>query len=669
MQPSPGTPQQYHKGLLEACPFPLLVIDSEGKITEHNAAALSLTGRTSAELMFTSIFDHVSGELSGTEIHNKIFSGNNRFECPLSLRHKNNSYTDISFTGSVFFDAVTNTQGALVLLKEAAAGDDIKNENAEYYRALVQTNPDPVFVVNREGYITDVNPAAEMAANAGREKLIGSEFSILFTKEKEAKKACRKIFKQGTLRDHELTFREGTLTDVFLGGSVYMNEKGEVEGIMITLHDISALKKNERKLIRANKKAEKARRMAEDAMKAKQQFLSNMSHEIRTPMNSIIGFTKVIMKTELTEKQREYLSAIKLSGDTLIVLINDILDLAKVDAGKMTFERIPFRIRESVSAMLHLFETRIQEKNIRLFKEFDPSIPKVLVGDPVRLRQVVLNLISNAVKFTSHGSITMGMKLKKEDSDNATLEFSITDTGIGIPANKIDSVFEMFEQAGNNTTRLYGGTGLGLAIVKQLVENQGGNVWVKSEPGKGSSFGFSLTFGKTDVKIQTEAEAETTLRPRKKIKGIHVLVAEDNTLNQLLMKTILSDFGFTLDIAPDGKTAMEKLEKTRYDIVLMDLQMPGASGFEVTEFVRQKLRSGVPIIALTADVTDADVKKCKAVGMNDYVSKPVDDKLLYNKMLGLLRKNIPKEKPSRSKRTPLLFRERIAKSASRKRIR
>jgi CheY-like chemotaxis protein len=261
------------------------------------------------------------------------------------------------------------------------------------------------------------------------------------------------------------------------------------------------------------------------------------------------------------------------------------------------------------------------------------------------------------------------MKLKEENDDRATIEFSVSDTGIGIPANKIHDVFEMFEQAGNATSRLYGGTGLGLAIVKQLVVNQGGNVWVKSELNKGSSFGFSLSFAKTDVEIRTEAEEEKALHPGKKIKGVHVLVAEDNTLNQLLMKTILSDFGFTLDIAVDGKAAMQKFEKTKYDIVLMDLQMPGANGFEVTEFIRQRMRSGVPIIALTADVTDVDVKKCKAVGMNDYVSKPVDDKLLYNKMLELLRKNSPREKPSRSKRMPVLFRERMAKPASRKRVR
>ena len=227
--------------------------------------------------------------------------------------------------------------------------------------------------------------------------------------------------------------------------------------------------------------AESATRIAEDAVKAKQQFLSNMSHEIRTPMNAIIGFTKVVMKTELTAKQKEYLAAIKISGDALIVLINDILDLAKVDAGKMTFEQTPFKMDVSIAAMLHLFETKIQEKNLVLVKEYDKNIPEVLVGDSVRLHQIILNLVSNAVKFTSKGKITVSVKMLSEDEEKVTLEFAVKDTGIGIAANKIDSIFDDFQQATSDTSRLYGGTGLGLAIVKQLVEPQGGTIHVTSK--------------------------------------------------------------------------------------------------------------------------------------------------------------------------------------------
>ena len=352
-------------------------------------------------------------------------------------------------------------------------------------------------------------------------------------------------------------------------------------------------------------------------------------------MNAIIGFTKVVLKTDLSAKQKEYLTAIKMSGDSLIVLINDILDLAKVDAGKMTFEHVPFKMSMSISAMLHLFETKILEKNLELVKEYDPKIPEVLVGDPVRLHQIILNLVSNAVKFTSEGKITVSVRLVKEDEEKVTIEFAVTDTGIGIPENKITKIFENFQQASSGTSRLYGGTGLGLAIVKQLVEPQGGRINVTSKLNEGSTFSFTLNF----LKTAAAAESETQIvEVDDEIKNIKVLVVEDIALNQLLMKTLLDDFGFERDIASNGKIAIEKLQAKTYDIILMDLQMPEMNGFEATEYIRNKLNSKIPIIALTADVTTVDLAKCKAVGMNDYIAKPVDERLLYSKIVGLVKK-------------------------------
>jgi signal transduction histidine kinase len=385
----------------------------------------------------------------------------------------------------------------------------------------------------------------------------------------------------------------------------------------------------------AKSKAESAALIAETAVKAKQQFLSNMSHEIRTPMNAIIGFTKVVLKTDLTVKQKEYLTAIKTSGDALIVLINDILDLAKVDAGKMTFEQTPFKMALSVSAMLHLFGTKIQEKNLTLIKEYDDKIPEILVGDPVRLHQIILNLVSNAVKFTTKGKITVGVSLLSEDMQKATIEFTVSDTGIGIPENKLEKIFENFEQATNSTSKNYGGTGLGLAIAKQLVERQGGSIHVKSKIDEGTSFNFRLSFKKTNHMSELETEI-TELDTA--VKNIKVLVAEDMALNQLLMKTLLDDFGFEYDIASNGKIAIEKLQNNLYDIILMDLQMPEMNGFEATHYIRNEMHSIIPIIALTADVTTVDLAKCKAVGMNDYIAKPIDEQILYNKIVGLVKK-------------------------------
>ena len=520
---------------------------------------------------------------------------------------------------------------------------------ANYARSLIEASLDPLFTINTEGKIMDMNNASLSVTGKTRTALIGSNFFDYFTEPEKAREGYQQIFAKGFVTDYPLTIQDHKLTDVLFNGSVYKDEAGNVMGVVVVARDITEQKRIEKELIEAKvfaelatsiaedaqEKSEITRQIAEDAVKAKQQFLSNMSHEIRTPMNAIIGFTKVVLKTELTAKQKEYLTAIKISGDALIVLINDILDLAKVDAGKMTFQQIPFKLTLSISAMLHLFETKIQEKNLELVRVYDNNIPEVLLGDPVRLHQIILNLVSNAVKFTSTGKITVGVKLLSEDDEQATIEFAVTDTGIGIPKNKLDTIFENFQQATSSTSKLFGGTGLGLAIVKQLVEPQGGSIKVKSKVGVGSTFSFILSFQKTNDEAELELEIEEFDND---IKNVKVLVVEDIALNQLLMKTLLDDFGFERDIASNGKVAIEKLNTNTYDIILMDLQMPEMNGFEATEYIRNTMKSSIPIIALTADVTTVDLAKCKNVGMNDYLAKPVNERLLYSKIIGLIKK-------------------------------
>ena len=321
----------------------------------------------------------------------------------------------------------------------------------------------------------------------------------------------------------------------------------------------------------------------------------------------------------------------------MIVLINDILDLAKVDAGKMTFEKTPFKLKLSIKAMLHLFETKIQEKNLKLNFNYDSTIPEVLVGDSVRLHQIILNLVSNAVKFTNVGKITVSVNLVSETENDVHIKFSIADTGIGISDTKTEKIFENFQQATSGTSRLFGGTGLGLAIVKQLVEAQNGSIEVESTVNIGSTFSFILNFDKTNAEAVLDPEI---LEIDTDIKDTKILVVEDMELNQLLMKTLLDDFGFECEIAANGRIAIEKLQKKSYDIILMDLQMPEMNGFEATEYIRGKMKLTMPIIALTADVTTVDIAKCKTVGMNDYISKPVDERLLYSKLISFIKKPI-----------------------------
>ncbi len=522
--------------------------------------------------------------------------------------------------------------------------------SSQYSLSLIEASLDPLFTISTEGKIMDMNNASIDVIGKSRAELIGTDFFDYFTDPHKAREGYQQIFAKGFVADYPLTIKDHKLTDVLFNGSVYKDEEGNVLGVVVVARDITEQKIFEKELTEAKifaelattiaedakSKAETAMRIAEDAVKAKQQFLSNMSHEIRTPMNAIIGFTKVVLKTDLSAKQKEYLMAIKMSGDALIVLINDILDLAKVDAGKMTFEQTPFKMALSIAAMLHLFETKIQEKNLELVKEYDATIPEVLIGDSVRLHQIILNLVSNAVKFTSKGKITVSVYLISEDEENAQLEFSITDTGIGIADSKLEKIFENFQQASSGTSRLFGGTGLGLAIVKQLVESQGGKVTVKSKVDEGSTFSFILNFKKTKEAPEDE---NNLIELNNEIKDISVLVVEDIALNQLLMKTLLDDFGFEREIAANGKIAIEKLQTKKYDIILMDLQMPEMNGFEATAYIRNTMKSNIPIIALTADVTTVDVAKCKEVGMNDYIAKPVDERLLYNKIVGLVKKS------------------------------
>jgi PAS domain S-box-containing protein len=638
---------QYARSLIEASLDPLVTISIEGKITDVNEASVKITGIPREELIDTDFSDYFTEPVKAQEGYRQVFEKGFVADYPLTIKHKNGKLTDVLYNASVYKDGKGNVLGVFAAARDVTA----QKQASQYARSLIEASLDPLITISADGKITDMNQATVNITGLSREILTFTDFFDYFTEPQKAREVYQEVFAKGSVADSPLTLRhkDGKLTDVLFNGSVYKDDRGNVLGVVIVARDVTEQKRIATELTEAKvsaelataiaeeakSKAESATIIAENAVKAKQQFLSNMSHEIRTPMNAIIGFTKVVLKTDLTPKQKEYLSAIKMSGDALIVLINDILDLAKVDAGRMTFEQTPFKLAASISSMLHLFETKIQEKNLELVKEYDNKIPEVLIGDPVRLHQIILNLVSNAVKFTSKGRITVSVSLLSEDEEKATVEFAVKDTGIGISEDKIGKIFENFQQASSNTARLFGGTGLGLAIVKQLVEPQGGNIKVISKIDEGSTFSFTLSFNKTNDLAESELEI---IELGSENKDIKVLVVEDIALNQLLMKTLLDDFGFERDIADNGKIAIEKLQRKSYDIILMDLQMPEMNGFEATEYIRNKMNSKIPIIALTADVTTVDLAKCKAVGMNDYIAKPVDERLLYSKIIGLVKK-------------------------------
>ena len=653
---------QYASSLLEASPDPLLVIDDNGRITDINEAAIRITGFSRQELNGSNFLDYFTDPINACAVYKEGFSKGFVVDSQLTLRNKSGQLIDVLFNGSIYKDISGKVAGIVIAARDITAQKLLSS----YSLSLIEANRDPLFTINALGKITDMNNVSVKITGVSRVKMIGSDFYDYFTEPEKAKEGYQHIFENGSVEDFPLTMKDKGLTDVLFNGSVYKDERGIVIGAVVVARVITEQKRIEKELTEsmqfaeqarmnaedAKIKAESATQIAENAMKAKQQFLSNMSHEIRTPMNAIIGFTKVLLKTDLSAKQKEYLTAIKMSGDSLIVLINDILDLAKVDSGKMTFEKTPFKMETSISAMLNLFETKIQEKNLSLIKEYDSKIPRTLLGDPARLHQIILNLVSNAVKFTSSGTIKMSTRLLSEDAENATIEFSISDTGIGITNIKLDKIFENFQQASSVTSRLYGGTGLGLAIVKKLVESQGGVINVKSKIDVGSTFSFVLTFQKTTSEVENIIE---NIEVNKDLNNISVLVVEDIALNQLLMKTLLDDFGFKRDIAANGKIAIEKLKVQSYDIVLMDLQMPEMNGFDATAYIRNTLHLTVPIIALTADVTTVDLAKCKSVGMNDYIAKPVDERLLYSKIIEYVNQSETKNQTNISKKEEIKF--------------
>jgi signal transduction histidine kinase/CheY-like chemotaxis protein/HPt (histidine-containing phosphotransfer) domain-containing protein len=384
--------------------------------------------------------------------------------------------------------------------------------------------------------------------------------------------------------------------------------------------------KQQQKMIKALNESE---RRSKDLANMQEQFLANMSHEIRTPMNAMLGFTNLLKRTELNPMQREYVQNIHSAGENLLTLVNDILDLSKIEAGMMHIEETRFSLRSMISSVGAMFIEKIREKDLSLDVHIDKEVPDILSGDAIRLTQILVNLISNAVKFTDDGAISVHVQLLSTTATDARIRICVKDTGIGIAPEKQSAIFERFHQAELETTRRFGGTGLGLAIVKQLIEIQGGTIRLKSQPGKGSEFIVELGYKLPDLaQLYSEALAEQEEQvPLRKIK---VLIAEDNPMNQQLVKHLMKSWSIDYFMVSTGAEAVEELSKNSYSIVLMDIQMPVMDGYTATSVIRNELSLDVPIIAMTAHAMVGEKEKCLQLGMNDYVSKPIKETVLYN---------------------------------------
>jgi PAS domain S-box-containing protein len=412
---------------------------------------------------------------------------------------------------------------------------------------------------------------------------------------------------------------------------IFINNR---EVILSRITDITENKRNEQELITA-------KQLAEESTKAKEMFLANMSHEIRTPMNGILGMTELLSRTTLDEAQKKHVKLIKNSADNLLVVINDILDIAKIDSGKITFEEIPFDICDVIKNAIQTLTYKAEEKGIELLIHPIKLDHRIVIGDPFRLTQALLNLINNAIKFTENGSVEISGRIPHSNATEITFEFTVTDTGIGIPKEKLDSIFEGFTQASLDTTRKYGGTGLGLTISKNLIQLQGGSIWVESVVGKGSKFIFSITY-KKGYELNETHESNEKINIHQ-LNKLHILLAEDNEVNQYFAKTLMDEIGVKVDVANNGIEALNFFEQNEYDLILMDIQMPHMGGIEATSKIRShsnKDKSRIPIIALTANALVGDADKYMEAGMDDYISKPFDRETLFRKLQHHTKKDI-----------------------------
>jgi PAS domain S-box-containing protein len=492
-----------------------------------------------------------------------------------------------------------------------------------FFKAVVEDGSDIIFIVDYAGIILYHNPSVKETLGYRANALVGKNFfdfilpSSLSVFKKAYQSSTQKKFNESVefqflCKDKSYKYLEFNSINLF--------QKEKIKGLILDCRDIAQRKKDAEELLRAQK--------------AKELFLANISHEIRTPINGIAGMASLLSQNPTVNEQATYLHAIQSAADNLKVIINDILDLASIESGKLKLEEIGFNLNDLLYSLINTFSFQASEKKIELHYQLDEQANQIFIGDPVRLNQILLNLISNAIKFTHAGTISIRCHVKKKETKKYLLTFEVQDTGIGIPKDKLKTIFESFSQADASVTRKYGGTGLGLTIVKQLVELQHGSIYVTSEEGLGSTFSFSIPYelgSRNNIKGHLSKGSPLL---KKSLKDFSVLLVEDNDINRLYASSILKIWDCKIDIAENGYVAVEKIKNEDYDIVLMDIQMPVMDGFEATKAIRAGAhpKNQIPIIALTANATRKDIEQCLASGMNDCIPKPFTPEDLYSKL-------------------------------------
>jgi len=488
-------------------------------------------------------------------------------------------------------------------------------DQLQFVEVLLEATPMPIYLKDVEGRLVRVNKAFEALYGVERQAWIGKTIYELVPEEAAQMRAHDADVLAGqstqTCQGNFRNRRTGERRDALYWKAALRDAHGRCTGLVGSILDTTEKNRFEQEL-------REAKRFAEAANEAKGNFLANMSHEIRTPMNGVIGMTDLALGTSLTAEQREYLDIVKSSAQSLLVILNDILDFSKIDAGKMQIEAVAFAPRAVVGEVLKALNTRAQAKGLVLQSSIAPAVPERVLGDPVRIRQVLSNLCDNAIKFTAHGSVQVGVTWDPAGQ----LQFAVQDTGIGIPPEKQRRVFEAFSQADTSTTRKFGGTGLGLTICARLVELMGGRIVLESVADQGSTFRFTVQVGA--VSSIADIDVPPLPVPLSAPQSLHILLVEDHPINQMLATTLLRKWGHVVVLAKNGEEAVALFPTQAWDIVLMDMQMPVMGGIEATRLIRASEPAGahIPIVAMTANAMDADRQACLDAGMDDHLAKP-----------------------------------------------
>ncbi len=635
----------------------VVVIDSKGEFVLFNEAAKQIVGKGAADLdpkewskyygsyyldkeTLIPIEDlPLMHALNGREVHN--------FESYI----KNNERKDgiyVKYNSRPLRDKDDNIVGALLVTTNINDQKEYENRlraSEEKFRAMSDASPLGIFVTDQEGACEYTNAEYEKISGLTFHEALGEGWAKAIHEEDRERvfKGWFDAVKNKEMFSTEMRYKQknGRVVWSKVKASA-MTVQDDIIGYVGTVEDITDSKKNHEALLQAKEQAEKA-------SKAKEDFLSTMSHEIRTPLNAVIGMAHLLQDESPQEHQIENLNALRFSADNLLVLINDILDYNKIESGKVTFEKVDVDLKKLITRIRQSLSLKAEEKNIRFNAIFDTDIPDVVLTDPVRLNQIMTNLVSNAIKFTEKGFVKIEVLLESDDDKSAIISFAVKDSGIGIEKDQQAYVFDRFTQAEKATTRKYGGTGLGLAITRKLVELQGGKMQLTSEPGKGSEFSFTLQFEKGKSGALLDSSTEQEVFPTS-LAGTKVLIVEDNQINQVVATKFLKKWNMSVDIANDGKEALEKLTKSAFDLVLMDLQMPVMDGFEATQEIKKdsKLKD-LPIIALTASALSEERENVFRAGMDDFLTKPLNPQELYTKIARVVDKehiriNVPEIK-------------------------